>query len=458
LYREVFILFTNISINYIKGGLIMDITMCPNKDLQPYNNFCPYNKLPKPVLLNEVITTPLITLEISLKYTDTKLDHKVKIETGVRYKFTYFANGILNEIIGVVTGISKITSPAYGADSYPRDPNEYLLKIDASANYASTVITIKTTQIRGLVRYVPHADESTTIQISTTHGGITVGTVQNITVKDATFDGSTISDGKIDGGKVIDGGTSGGTSTGKNENGNEITTDGGYTTGGSIKATIIRGVVTSASVMDGTYENGIYKHCTVIADSAKIIANNSTITGGTTVGGKVIEAVLTSSTVSGGTRTGDDMVTIGGTIIDGVCYGGQTTGGTLQGGTAVGIINDAYYTIEDGTTTGGITSGGTVTGGIVTGGYTVGNTTIGGKMTGGTCIDGTTTGGTTVSGTLIPGATGNIASNFVLDSTKAAIDNKYTPGTITGNIDGFIVWYLENYGIGSNIGTYPFNF
>lgn len=393
------------------------------------------------------------TVTVTISYSNGS-SKSVLLEKGKRYAFEYLENGTVNRVVGVVDAIAKMNNTVTGncpcADQYSPD---YVIQIDASSSYNSSVVTIRTSNLRGISYYVAYEDEDTTIASSVTRGATVIGTINNIRIENATID----SDGNILKGKITAGQISeenciidGGSSVGLNPNGHNIVVVNGQTTGGSItEGTIISASLTSPIVQGANIEGSNIVNAIITAPTGKVVAVNSSVTGGKTVNGTVIDPTINNSIVNGGTRYGSDMVTTGGTVVGGVCYGGTVSGGVLYGGTATGIINCDSFIIENGETTGGYSIKSIVYDGKVVGGKTIGNTIIGAVVYGGKAECGFSTGGTTTIGT-----SGTIRKGIgsVPDTITSPVEN-VDAKFFEKDIDDLIVWWKNIYGIGSSLGS-----
>lgn len=401
--------------------------------------------------VTDVDVSASYTITITISFSDGS-KNQVTIEKGKRYTFEYLENGTVNRIVGIVTAIGKINTAITGncpcADTNSPD---YLIRVDASSAYCSSVVTIRTSNLRGIYYYTQYDDEDTTIASSTTKGATVVGTINNIRIENATIDkDGNVLEGNIVGGLVSEANcvVNGGSSTGTNPLGHSICVINGKTTGGTITGgKLISASVTSPVVVGPGSSGATITNATITAPMAKVVAVDCTVTGGKTVNGTVIEPIIYNSLVNGGTRYGSDMVTVGGTVINGVCYGGQTTGGILYGGIATGVINCQSFIIENGETTGGYTVKSIVKDGRVEGGTQMGDAIVGAIVYGGTATCGITTGGTTklADGTIKPGIS-NLPDSV---TCPVNVDAKF----FEKEIDDFIIWWKASNGIGSNIGS-----
>jgi len=354
--------------------------------------------------LLEVRCESNMSLTLNFSYSDPSQDKSVDLKVGEVYSVSYLENAQLHRCVGKVTDIWKV----YGTDN---KTSYYKIKIDCSVEYTNKTIIIKNDQIRSLVKYVPHADEDTTLESSVHNFGTTVGMIKNALIDKATVDSNgNLLEGQIIAGE-IDGYTLDGIANGTNSKGTQIMVYNGQTYGGVIeKGTIISGVVRGGST-DGQLDpktnitsKAIVKGATI---EAAVIVNTS-VKGGKTSKGTFLNAEL-DGIVYNATITGDDMVTVGGITEGNITTGGTTTGGTGKGGTATGLIDGSPYSIEGGDTNPKsgkklITTGGVVVGGTIIGGIQSGNVIVGAVVKGGVLTKGTTINGVTTKGVIIPGA------------------------------------------------------
>jgi len=398
-----------------------------------------------PLTLLDVDTYPNLRLDIVLRYTDSTLNKKVRLERGTKYEIIYLTDGELHKVVGKIMGVGKILRKE--ADGYPKYATEYLIKVDGSSECGSLIVTMRSSQIRDVKVFIKYADEDTTINTAVNSGGTVTGVVNDVTISNPVIDsGGNISGGDVDNGKPAPSKYTiiGGTSCGGNPNGNTIVViNPTNITGG----TIVAGKIIQGTCPDGyTIDPVTGKLTTTMINGAVI--NNATVKDCTVTGGTVINPVLEGSIVSGGSRSGSDMVTTGATVIGSIATGGVTTGGTLTGGTAVGQIDGNNFIITDGQTTGGKSTGGTVTGGVVSGGTVIGNTTIGATITGGLWTGGTTVNGITSYGTITIGS-------VVIPGIAEPVD---PPSSVVSDdqnmdFDGLIIFDNRNTGVGSNLST-----
>lgn len=402
--------------------------------------------------ITDVQVSACYTITITIQYSDGSSD-SVVIEKGKRYTFEYLENGCVNRVVGVVDAIGKLSSGITGncpcADPSSQD---YIIQVDASSAYNSSVVTFKTSNLRGISYYTQYEDEDTTIASSVTRGATVVGTINNLRIEEATIDSNgNVLKGKIVAGQISEGHCiiDGGSSTGNNPNGHKIVVVNGQTIGGTItEGSIISAVLTSPIVQGFTVNGSRLENATITAPNGKVVAVDASISGGKTVNGTVIEPTMTNSLVSGGTRYGSDMVTTGGTVVGNVCYGGTITGGTLYGGVATGIINCDSYMIENGETTGGYSVKSIVYDGKIVGGKQIGDTIIGAVVYGGRAECGITTGGTTTIG----------ASGTIKPGMSTLPDTVTSPVNVDAqffekDIDDLIIWWENVHGISSTLGS-----
>ena len=351
-------------------------------------------------MLTGVTTETKIVLALTFTYTNEQFNKTVEIEQGKVYTFTYIENGTVKKCTGLVSNIYKV-------NSIEENANIYKIKIDCSANYANSVVIIKSDQVRNVVLYQEYAEEDMTIESSLhTNGTTAAAMISDAIIKDATIDASgNLIKGTIIAGTIKDGTTVDGIAQGINSNGHKVYVINAMTTNGIIqKGCILYGILRSGDV-DGQKndETGIIENATINGIIVNTIIINSEVLGGKTENGEYIKPEIEDSIVKDAMITGTDMVTTGGVTIGNITTGGVTVGGTAQGGTASGLKDGIIYHIDGGQTvakSGGQlrTTGGVLTGGTLTGGQKVGNMTIGGVIIGGTVTGGKTTGGITSGG------------------------------------------------------------
>lgn len=359
-----------------------------------------------PVYLTNVKTTAKFSLNVEFTYSNEELNETISLEVGKVYVVTYLEDTNIKRCIGKCTDIWKVNSSETN--------HYYKIKFDCSVDYSNQTVIIKNDQLRGLSIYTGHEDQSTTIDNSLHRYGTTCGSIKEAVVMNATIDSNgTIIEGNIVNGK-IEGFTVDGLATGKNEQKIDITTINSTTKNGSIiEGKIIYGYNSGGNV-DGEVESdtGLITNATIKGTIENAIILNSQVEGGTTSGGKIIDASLDNCILYNGQITGEDMVTRGGITIGNITTGGTTVGGTGTGGVAVGTIDNKVFTIEDGVTNpiSGkqlTTSGGTVVGGVIIGGEKQGNAIVnaivkGGINTGGVTVNGITTNGTLIATSIPP--------------------------------------------------------
>lgn len=421
------------------------------------NRCCCGNNTVK-LYVTDVSVSATYRITVTITYSDGSSD-SFTLEQGQTYSIDYLDSGTVKNVVGVITAIGKVSTLASESDCTcsccTSATDDYVIQVDASTAYASSVVTIRTSNIRGISYYTQYQDEDTTIASSVTRGATVVGTINNIRIANATVD----KDGNILKGTIVSGTLSknncivdGGSSTGTNPSGHVITVVNGKTTGGDItNGTIVSAYMTSPVVRGDGLADATIINATVTAPMAKIVAVDCDVSGGTTINGNLIDPTIVNSLVSGGTRYGDDMVTVGGTVINGVCYGGQITGGTLYGGIATGIIDCQSYMIENGETTGGCSVKSIVYDGVVEGGKQMGDTIVGAIVYGGRAKCGITTGGTTTLG-----STGNIkpGESKLPESVTSPVN--VNAKFFESQIDDFIIWWKSASGgncCGTNLGS-----
>ena len=409
-----------------------------------------------PLIVTDVTATAEYIVTVTIYYSDGS-SMSVDLSKNKRYTIKYVSNGELISITGVITAIGKVNNSS-NCTCDCCNGEDYLLKIDASSNYASQVVTIKSSAIREIKEYTLYGDEDTTLNSSRCKAVTIVGRVNNIQITDCTIDNmGIVSKGTIITGKPDENNCAiaDGCATGVNSNGHTITVVNGRTTGGTITGgTIMTAKLNTWTAAGGNYdpETGIRTECNVEALFGTIVAYDCDVFGAKTIAGDVIEPKINPSIVAGGKRMGADMITTDAIIIDDIAYGGRCVGGIVYGGTAVGNINDQTFTIENGETSGGHSSKCTVTGGIVKGGTKVGDSIIGAVIYGGIAecgltIDGCTTLGE--SGYIKPGHD-TIPSDLINTITEHKSTDAYEK-----NIDDLVIWWKHtgSWAFDTNIST-----
>lgn len=425
----------------------------------PLNNMntecgCPCTCNTVKLYVTDVQVSASYSLTLTIKYSDGS-DDTVVLEKGKKYKFTYLDSGTVYQLVGVITGVGKVSESAAFCDCECNCSSsaDYLIQVDSSTNYSSSVVTIRTSNLRGISYYTEYEDEDTSIDNATVRGATVAGTINNIRIKNATVDeDGNITAGIIVGGVLAETGTiiDGGSVTGYNKNNHLITLLNAQCHNGTIiNGTVIAGVAKTINVSNGASDNnGHLINCDVVAPTAKIVAVDCDVNNAVSVSGTVIDPILNDSIVVGGTRYGTDMVTVGGLVVGDMCYGGKVTGGVLYGGTASGLIDGTSYTIFDGETTGGYTVKASVKGGKVVGGKQVGDTIIGAVVYGGTAINGTTTGGVTKIG-----ASGYIKAGITDIPTGLTNIGNSNAKYIEKDINDLIIWWNQTKGLQSTLGV-----
>ena len=366
------------------------------------NNKCPAMAKGRlqPLYVTDVAATSHYTIDLTISYSDgSKVTTTLSKDN--KYVIKYVEDGMLKQIVGVIVAIGKVNNASNCTCDCCND-EDYLIKVDASVEYSSNTVVIRSSMIRDIEIYTKYADESTDIEDAVIRGAALVGNVTSIKITDCTIDPL----GKITKGNLVKGdpdpencALSDGCAVGFNPKGHNIVViDSNYCNGAVIAGNVISGIVYEFTVEGGETdeETGVTVGCTVTAKRGMLIANDVTAVGGVSSGGTVIDPTIKNSTVAGGQRTGSDMITTGGIAISDIYYTGATSGGTLMGGVAVGFINDRVYQIINGVTKGGFSNKTTVTGATIEGGTIVGSSIVGATAKGGIAecevsFEGTTT-------------------------------------------------------------------
>ena len=449
--------FTNTGIRYCIDGY-------DGKEYYPVCGKCLDKKCPgaakmQPLYVTDVSATSSYTVDLTISYSDGS-SKTTTLSKNTKYLIKYVQDGQLLQVVGIITAIGKVNNTT-SCTCDCCNTEDYLIKLDCSSEYSSSVVIIKSSTIRDISVYTKYADEDTTIQDSVVRGATLIGRVESIKILEATI----TLDGIVTKGKIVKGApdctnavVADGCATGENEKGHTIVVINGTTLGGNIMTgQVTSGKVYSYIITDGETdpETGTVTNCTVEAEKGMLIATSVSVIGGTTTNGTVIDPTLNPSMVAGGTRIGTDLVTTGAIVIDGIAYGGNCEGGVLYGGTATGEIDGRVYTIEEGVTKGGYSNKCTVTGGTVKGGTIIGNTIVGATVYGGTAEC-----GITMQGVTTLGEEGIIrAGTFQFPEGLITTINAHANTDVAAfekDIDNLVVWWTSDVGgfhFGTNIGT-----
>ena len=438
-----------------------------------------------PVTLIEVEAVPVTRIGLVFKYSNDKLNYRTALSPGIPYKIIYLDGGELKQVIGVIAGASRHFSVSSRAATQVA---EWIITVDVSTKYQALQVKIPTTNIRYCKVYVKGMDDDNSVIINaTTHACNVYGTINNVNLSDLVYDtdGETIISAKVLTGEI---------DTSKDPNDKYYSFgNGGCSKGtnGSNNTVIVEnGMIIGGSITDGKFLTG-----KVTGGTLDTIAN--TLTGCTITEGCISECTVTDSTVYNGTlvdtnfqyaiiinpiRSGEEIVTTGGTTVDDVTTGGTATGGNVTGDKAIVNSNGNWYVVEGQFfSNGGTSSGGTLIGGVMTGGHKVGaayvHTTVkGGVYKGGIDIGGKVTIG---DGYIYPRSDfgGDVDINAILNSGIRILDKSYMvtapekdklvtskdwekflyeknlPHDAAFDWDGLIIFNDSKNGIGSNIGT-----
>lgn len=438
-----------------------------------------------PVTLIEVEAVPVTRIGLVFKYSNDKLNYRTALSPGIPYKIIYLDGGELKQVIGVIAGASRHFSVSSRAATQVA---EWIITVDVSTKYQALQVKIPTTNIRYCKVYVKGMDDDNSVIINaTTHACNVYGTINNVNLSDLIYDtdGETIISAKVLTGEI---------DTSKDPNDKYYSFgNGGCSKGtnGSNNTVIVEnGMIIGGNITDGKFLTG-----KVTGGTLDTIAN--TLTGCTITEGCISECTVTNSTVYNGTlvdtnfqyaiiinptRSGEEIVTTGGTTVDDVTTGGTATGGNVTGDKAIVNSNGNWYVVEGQFfSNGGTSSGGTLIGGVMTGGHKVGaayvHTTVkGGVYKGGIDIGGKVTIG---DGYIYPRSDfgGDVDINAILNSGIRILDKSYMvtapekdklvtskdwekflyeknlPQDAAFDWDGLIIFNDSKKGIGSNIGT-----
>ena len=396
-------------------------------------------------ILTDVNVRPVLSVYLGFEYADPAFNKTIKVEHGLRYKFTYLEDRALVRVIGIVKGMAQIYKS--GLDNR-KAPPEFLITVDASTEYGSNIKNIRSSQIRDVVKYVDHMDEDTNLTNTEVTSATVFGKVNNAVIDKIVIDDSNqnivstdingkmeildakstlsfediagdleitsdkkflvtheitgnvgvpyirtigsvvINGGTISGGKIISGDldpsthSNGGITYGVNTKGSSVIVTGNTTSGGKIDGgDAVRFDVDITKPFKFDLNNDGTKKFTGSIVNALII--NGHITGASTTDGKIVEPVITNA------------ITYGGTITSQGTNMGTSSSSTTQSykPTIGNIPSDSKYDPDyvPGNTSGGntATSKGEM---ITTGGITTGDTTTGGTTTGIIVSGGTTIG------------------------------------------------------------------
>lgn len=438
-----------------------------------------------PVTLIEVEAVPVTRIGLVFKYSNDKLNYKTTLSPGIPYKIIYLDGGELKQVIGVIAGASRHFSVSSRAATQVA---EWIITVDVSTKYQALQVKIPTTNIRYCKVYVEGMDDDNSVIIdATTHGCNVYGTINNVNLSEIVYDtdGETILSAKVLTGEID---TSkdpndkyysfgnGGCSKGSNGSGNTVFVENGMIIGGSIS----EGKFLTGKVTGGTMDTSAntLTNCTITEGCISECA----VTDSTVYNGKLVDTNFQYAIIINPTRSGEEIVTTGGTTVDDVTTGGTATGGNVTGDKALVNSNGTWYEVKGPFfSSGGTSTGGTLVGGVMSGGVKVGaayvHTTVkGGVYTGGVDIGGKVTIG---DGYLYPRSDfgSDVDINAALNSGIRILDNSYMatdpekaglvtnedwekflyeknlPHDMAFDWDGLVIFNDSQKGIGSNIGT-----
>ena len=419
------------------------------------NNKCPAMKKGKlqPLYVTDVSAESHYTVDLTITYSNGS-KATTTLSKDNKYVIKYVEDGMLKQVVGVIVAIGKVNNSS-NCTCDCCNGEDFLIKVDASVEYSSNTVVIRSSSIRDIAIYTKYADEDTGIEDAVIRGAALVGNVHDVKIIECTIN----SLGKVTKGKIVKGlpdaencSISNGCAVGVNSKGHEIVViDSTYCNGSIINGDIISGLVYEFTVEGGELdpETGVTTGCTVTAKRGMLIGTDITAVGGVSYNGDVIDPTIHNSTVAGGERTGSDMITTDGIAMSNIYYSGKTTGGILVGGIAVGFINDRLYQIEDGVTKGGFSNKVTVEGAIIEGGKQIGSSIIGATAKGGIATCPVSFDGTTVLGLdgIIKPATYKFPDGLIDDMNSTPDTTAYEK-----EINDLIVWFkAPSVGFGSNI-------
>ena len=412
-----------------------------------------------PLIITDISAVANYTVDLTISYSDGT-SVTTTLSKNTKYVIKYLQDGQILQVVGIITAIGKVNN-ASQCTCDCCNGEDFLIKVDCSTEYSSKVVVIRSSMIRDIHPYTKYADEDSTITSSIVRGSTVFGRVETVKITDATISSTgVITKGTIVKGTVTDNcAVTDGCAVGDNKYGHHIVVIDGITENGNI----INGTVMSAKVYEYTITGGEPDpdhddrviNCVVEAERAVIISSDTTVVGGITSNGTVIDPTIKNSIVAGGTRIGNDVITTKAIVIGGIGYGGASEGGAVYGGTATGEINGKMYTIENGITVGGFSNKCTTEGGIIKGGTKIGDTIIGSEIIGGTVECGVTFEGTTTLGEdgVIKTGTFKLPDGLITTiSAKANTD----VAAFEKDVDNLVIWWTSDVGgfhFGTNIST-----
>ena len=359
-------------------------------------------------ILTDVNVRPVLSVYLGFEYADPAFNKTIKVEHGLRYKFTYLEDRALVRVIGIVKGMAQIYKS--GLDNR-KAPPEFLITVDASTEYGSNIKRIRSSQIRDVVKYVDHMDEDTNLTNTEVTSATVFGKVNNVVIDKIVIDDS---------------------------NQNIVSTD-------------INGKMEILDAKSTLSFEDIVGDLEITSDKKFLVTHEITgnvgvpyirtigsvvINGGTISGGKIISGDLDPSTHSNGGIT-YGVNTKGSSVI---VTDNTTSGGKIDGGDAVRFDVDItkpfkFELNDDGTKkfTGSIVNA------LIINGHITGASTTDGKIVEPVITNAVTYGGTITS----QGANMGISSSSTTQSYKASIgnipsDSKYDPDYIPSNTSGGI--------------------
>ena len=138
-------------------------------------------------ILTDVNVRPVLSVYLGFEYADPAFNKTVKVEHGLRYKFTYLEDRSLVRVIGIVKGMAQIYKSIL--DNRKTSP-EFLITVDASTDYGSNVKRIRSSQIRDVVKYIDHMDEDTNLSNTEVTSATVFGKIDNVVIDNIVIDDS----------------------------------------------------------------------------------------------------------------------------------------------------------------------------------------------------------------------------------------------------------------------------